>query len=838
MICTCDRSNISPHSYVSLKLREWEDRGTRIRHVTLGALDAPSVHRLLGRALEWGDPNDDDSDPHDHSPESEHPATIDTITTGASSSSSPLPSSPSWSLTQLVWHHTQGNPSDVIEFVCWLRDADLLYRDESAGGAWNWDTDEIALTLNTRPVRDFVLDKLERLPEPVQDVLKVSACLGPRLDCQLLEFVLAVPVATALRAAAARGAISPDPARGGYAFEHDGVQAAAYALIPEPDRERFHLEVGRRMWRKMDEDTVDRHLFTLLSQLRLGRRLISREGEKIAVATLCLHAGIKAARSSTFRTALVYLELGIGLLDAESWRRHYELTLALHNAAAEMAMCTAQFERMNEMVDSVLEHAKLLFDKTQAYATRIYALGVTNKQKEAIETGFEVLRGLGEQMPRRFCRRSAKHELISVQRLLRGKSDEQLLRMPVLVDKEKLACLQILNLNFLNALLTQPHFVPFITLKMMKLTLRYGASVFASAAFANYGMLLLSMKHDIETSFRYGELGEKFLERFEAKEYMPRVHAAFYGCIYPWRKHVKDAVPPLLEGYRVGIQTGDMEGAFLCANLYCMTALEAGAPIPMVEREWERFRETMANSRHQSFLKLTLPSLQIIHHLVGKTPDPLATKGDLIDYDVALREARERSDEMGELVIQCSRMVLAFTFNDFDMAIQQVGCLKHIRKMPPNIKKLSTGFFGGLIVIAAARRGRRVRRNLRIARWIIRVLDHLSTLSPHNCLEKLFLLEAEYASVLGNNAVAYKKYTCALAMAKDSGFPYYSAIGCELAARHMLRLGRRSDARHYFDEATHFYREFGALRKVERLESEVNELFAERDRSSALTFMN
>ena len=36
-------------------------------------------------------------------------------------------------------------------------------------------------------------------------------------------------------------------ARGGYAFIHDRVQQAAYALIPEDERPGVHLGVGRQL---------------------------------------------------------------------------------------------------------------------------------------------------------------------------------------------------------------------------------------------------------------------------------------------------------------------------------------------------------------------------------------------------------------------------------------------------------------------------------------------------------------------------------------------------------------------------------------------------------------
>jgi hypothetical protein len=45
------------------------------------------------------------------------------------------------------------------------------------------------------------------------------------------------------------------------------------------------------------------------------------------VANLGLHAGIKTARSSLFRTAVLFLDFGLSLLDNNRWTLHYNLTL-------------------------------------------------------------------------------------------------------------------------------------------------------------------------------------------------------------------------------------------------------------------------------------------------------------------------------------------------------------------------------------------------------------------------------------------------------------------------------------------------------------------------------
>jgi predicted ATPase len=490
LVGTC-LDNIAPSSYLSARLREMEDKDhVEIKNISLNNLTKLSLVNVLTNVLS-------------------------------------LRQEQSLALGEIVFRQTQGNIFYVIEFLRWLQDSALLYYDRDLA-CWGWDDEEISLTINVCKVGDFLIDKLEQLTKDMKYVLKVAACLGSHVDGELIEYVLKKPVGNILNDAAAKGILKLNESRGSYVFEHDHIQEAAYHLIPGNGRELFHLEIGRRLWRGFNTVELDQHIFVLLSQMNIGRRLLTREKEKIAVATLCLHAGKKAAKSSTFRTASVYLNLGIELLGSRSWREDYDLTLALHNAAAEMEMCTANFERMEKLLENVFLRARNSEDRIQAYATRIYALGVSDRAAEAIDTGVEVLKGLGEKFPSRYCKAYLISEMRTVKNLLKGKSDEQLLRLPPIENKEKLAAMRILQLIYLNALLRRPQFAPFVTLRLLKLTLQYGLSVFASIAFASYGMQLIGAA-EIDEAFHYGEL------RYVASAFEGMPSSFFSQALSPWR---------------------------------------------------------------------------------------------------------------------------------------------------------------------------------------------------------------------------------------------------------------------------------------------------------------
>jgi predicted ATPase len=787
LVGTC-RDNIAPSSYFSAKLREMEDKDhVEITSISLQNFSESSIVSLLSNTLS-------------------------------------LSFLKSVALAEIVLRQTQGNIFYVIEFIRWLQDGDLLSYDYDSA-SWGWDDEEISLTINICKVGDFLVDKLEQLPRDTKEVLKAAACLGSHVDEELIEYVLKKPVYCILKEAAAKGVLKYNELSGSYVFEHDGIQEAAYRLIPAQDLELFHLEIGRRLWRSFDTFELDQHIFVLLSQVNIGRRLLTREKERTAVATLCLHAGKKAAKSSTFRTASIYLNLGIELLDSRSWRDDYDLTLALYNAAAEMEMCTANFERMEQLLEKVFLHARNAEDKVQAYGTKIYALGVSDRSVEAIDTGILVLKGLGEHFPSRNCKAHMISEMRTVKKLLKGKSDEQLLRLPQVENKEKLAAMSILQVLYLNALTSRPDFAPLVTLKVLKLTLQYGLSVFAAAAFSTYGMLLVGALGEIDDAFRFGELSLVLLERFEAIEYLPRVYAAFYGCIYPWKKPIRGTVEPLLHAHQVGMQTGDVLFAGLCANIYCFNAMDAGTPLGVIEREWRGFQEAMLSCGQKALVRMAMPAVQTVHHYMGLSEDPLSGKGDIFDYDEALQHAIKQQGVINVLGIRLNRMMVAYVFNDYVLAAANTIEEKDYWKMPPTFERVSCFFMGSMVALAVAREGKEIRKNLKFAKNAVKVFKVWAIHSPHNCLDRLFLLEAELASVSGQNAKAYEKYVCAIAMTAHSGFRMMDALANERAARHLLAVGEVLDAEPYFRRACSSYDDWGGKAKLVRLQAEVDSIY-------------
>src|SRR5262249_34133235 len=127
----------------------------------------------------------------------------------------------------------------------------------------------------------------------------------------------------------------------GYAFVHDRVRDAAYALIPEPDRARTHLRLGQILWADASPEELERRLFDIVGQLAQGPSLIAAPEERARAAALQLAAGRRARRATAYASALRSLAAADELLGEDRWSARYALAFAVELHTAECEFLTA-----------------------------------------------------------------------------------------------------------------------------------------------------------------------------------------------------------------------------------------------------------------------------------------------------------------------------------------------------------------------------------------------------------------------------------------------------------------------------------------------------------------
>src|SRR5262249_56688323 len=137
--------------------------------------------------------------------------------------------------------------------------------------------------------------KIQRLSPATQRVLTLAACIGSPFDVDTLAVVSqqsAEATAELVGRAVDEGlVVRASGGDGGYAFLHDRVQQAAYARLPDADRNSVHLAVGRLLLGRWDRGAAEERVFDIVGHLNIGRELIAAADQRLALARLNLPAG-------------------------------------------------------------------------------------------------------------------------------------------------------------------------------------------------------------------------------------------------------------------------------------------------------------------------------------------------------------------------------------------------------------------------------------------------------------------------------------------------------------------------------------------------------------------
>ena len=147
-------------------------------------------------------------------------------------------------LARLILEKTAGNPFFAIQLLSALHREGAIWFERSTE-RWRWDTERIRAAGYTDNVIELMRDRLGALPAETQHALEVAACIGSTVERSLLEAVLGGDPEPLLRPAVDEDLLLQ--VDHGYRFPHDRVHEAAYSLVPELDRPRVHLEIGRQL---------------------------------------------------------------------------------------------------------------------------------------------------------------------------------------------------------------------------------------------------------------------------------------------------------------------------------------------------------------------------------------------------------------------------------------------------------------------------------------------------------------------------------------------------------------------------------------------------------------
>ena len=725
-------------------------------------------------------------------------------------------------LAALVFEKSEGNPFFTIQFLLALKEEALLAFDPGTA-AWTWDVQRIRAKGFTDNVADLMAAKLSRLAPSTQKALGHLACLGNAAETVTLALVdgeSEQSMHAALWDAVSAGLVIRSDRT--YAFLHDRIREAAYALIGEAERAMAHLRIGRLLAANTAPEALEEKIFEAVNQFDRGAAMIVTQEEREQVARLSLVAGKRAKAATAYASALQYFMAGRALLAENGWEECYRLTFELELGWAECEYLTGELALAGEHLSALSARAQTIVDSAATTCVRINLYTTLDLSESAVAVGHDYLRRVDSEWPLQPAADHVRQEYDRLWQLLGSGPIETLVDLPLMTDPDRRATMDVLTVLTSPALFTDLNLFRLVVGRMATLSLEHGNSDGSCLAYAWLGGVLGTYFGDYQAGFRFGKLGLDLVEKHRLDRFSARVYLVFAVHVAHWTQQLKICRAFLRRAFQAAQDAGDLSyAAYACIDLIT-NRFATGDPLGEVEREAEDGLEFARKVRFGLAGDCITGQLRLIRTLRGLTPDFNCFNDADFDEDSFSRRLESNPQlAIGACWYWIRKLQGCVYAGDSASATAAAAKVESLLwTAPTQFEHAEYHFYAAL-----ARAGRCD------TSAVEERSEHLQALAAHHqrlmvwahhspatFTSRAALAGAEIARLESRELDAMRLYEDAIRSAREHGFVQNEGLGNELAARFYAARGFEKIANAYLRDARYCYLRWGADGKVRQLD--------------------
>lgn len=753
-------------------------------------------------------------------------------------------------LANLLVEKTNGNPFFLKQMLKYLHQKSWL-RFNLSTNAWQWDIKHIKRQKISENVVDLMANKIQTLSTATQRILQLAACIGNQFSLDMLSVTSGQSwseTARDLWEALQVGLILPvgnsyqilqvfepeeleklgkTPGQVCYKFMHDRVQQAAYAMIPDKQKERVHLAMGRLLLQGSSEAQRQERIFDIVNHLNFARGLIFELSECYELAQLNLQAGKTAKAASAFETALTFFHTGCNILPAKSWEDNYVLTLALHLELGEAEYLNGKNDAALVILDGILPQTRTLLERCRVNELKMTCLRMKNDLPAAYQLGIETLQFLGIEFEAYPDDQYLLRELAKTKEMIGDRLLADLADLPALTDPLQLAAHRILKELNPIAFFTSPNARFLCAMKLVQTTIEHGNCRISAFGYILYSLTLIVKYREIEAGCEAGELSLNLYERWDASELGACILHIWADSMHH-SKYIDDCKVVMLKAFNIGLETGAYQWSGYAAANYLVISFFGNESLQRSAEVIDEFIPILEKIDPNMIAYFFL-NKQAIYQLTcpAETAENPPT---FIDEAALLKFAESSADLITSFVVYLYKLTIANWFGEVDRALEYANIGVEFLASVAGVFVSPVFSFHRAIALAAActdaSEGDRqlYQEQLNIC---LEELREYAQNCPANYQHKYLAIRAEVARLSGQKHEASECYDSAIALAIENRFLQDAALINELAARFYLSQNRLIFVKSYLNDARVCYLQWGATAKVRQLEQYYGNLFPE-----------
>jgi len=745
-------------------------------------------------------------------------------------------------LAQIIGRKTGGNPLFVTQFLKSLEREGYL-RFDANEGHWQYRIDDIGGAPMPANIVELMTRNIQRLPSKSQYALTLAACIGNRFDRTTLAIVseqtpaqverdlvpaleagLLVASTPAGQAGDAVGLPEGESGDAGYAFLHDRVQQAAYALIP-PQRQRMvHLTLGRLLLARTPRERLDVRRFDIVSHLNLGRALMGVRAERLQVARLNLDAGRKAKASTAHDTALELFCAGIDLLDTDAWTDEHALAFALHLEAAESRYLCGQFDQGLQACAALLPRSRSAIEQARVWRLRMVQLENMARYDEAIATARQAIALFAVSFPddEQGKLRALDAEIDRIEALRGERPVPTLVELPPMTDPQvRMLAGMLIDIWSACYIVGDATLARLLSATLVRLSLQHGNVEESAYGYVTHAITVGAVRGDYEQAYAYGQVALAVNARLGDTRLRAKIHQQFHAHVNFWCQPYASCAAYAREACRSGLDSGDFLYAAYGAGTEPWAEMAATQDLVAFERQHEPSIALIERLNNRSFADSVRVLVNWSRALQRRTKAPTSLSDVSLDEQAFLATYRDNPFFLTiHAIARLHLLCLLGTPVDALAAARRATPL--VQHLPGTVWPLLHDFWCALAVAVDAIDADAAERAARIGE-IAATAQRFDALAQH-CAQNFgcqaLLLRAEVARLQEDSDAALALYAQTIEFAHTQPLLPFSALAHERCGAHLLAMDKPALGRMHLAQARACYARWGAHAKVHAMQAQ------------------
>ena len=747
-------------------------------------------------------------------------------------------------LAELIQKKTGGNAFFVTQFLKNLYE-EAYITAKPGERKWSFDLEKVNKMGFSDNVLDLMMQKAEKLPSLLQEILKTASVTGNTFSLQelaqlsnkkneevapVLKNALQENLIVPIRDNIALLSSSEIREEIEFKFVHDRIQQAFYELLGTEKAQSLHLSIGRMIKAKVSKTQESNLLFDMVNHFNQALPLITETKEKIEVSKLNADACEKAILSAAYESALSYAKSGMELIEGENISNESNLLYQINLRRAEAEHLCDQDEAANQFYDKAIELAKDKIEKADAYEKKIHFYTNIGDFKKAYATGSEVLNKIFHiKLPQNPPKPALIINMLKTKSKFKGQPIRDFVNHKAAEDKDIILAVKLMAAILKSAYQIKPELAVANAMVMVNLCMKRGNTSESAIGYLVFGGIfmggILGMR---KIGQQFGQLARDLNEKFGNMTQRSEVLFVNGYFATSWLNPAIEAESYFSKAYETGLETGDLfhTGCSCCATL--QHQLMRGVSLKEIEKKASAYEELLENlSNNQELIGTVKAVKQAVLCFQGKTSRATSFDDEHFSEEEYTSQTKNYVSQHFAHYFFINQLFNQYLNRDFENTEDTIQKSKEMMDASAGMLHSTEHYFWAGMNSALMHKKYGGKKS--ILNSAVKKFKKWKTQNPHNFEAKYLFLKAEAEFINKQYWQASKTYTQAIESARKFHYHHLPAMIHERMAELMDIEDRHEEAKYHLNRAIIIYNKQGFLNKAEQLQKKQSTVYGGND---------